>query len=121
MNKTPFLKEKFHYDGTYLVYGTGMYSTDRRFVARFKYDKRDKASFVKFLIANFTVEEYFTRLRLNNEAPATVLESKGWISGSAKKLLKLWDLPATADGRRRYRDTADGRRRYRDMVLANAN
>ena len=44
MNNTPFLKEKFHFDGMYLVYGTGMYSTDNRFVARFKYSKRDKAS-----------------------------------------------------------------------------
>ena len=85
MNNTPFLKEKFHFDGMYLNYGTGYYRA--RFVARFKYNKRDKASFVKFLIANFTVEEYFNALK--NEAPATVLESKGWISPTHAKMRVL--------------------------------
>jgi len=83
MNNTPFLKEKFHFDGMYLNYGTGSYTKDARFVARFKYSKRDKASFVKFLIANFTVEEYFNALK--DEAPLNVLKAKGWVSPTEAK------------------------------------
>ena len=49
-----------------------------RFVARFKYatERRGKAAFQKFLIANFTVEEYFNPDQL---PPLAALRSKGFV------------------------------------------
>ena len=79
-----FNKENFHFDGMYLVYGPYMYSKDSRFVARFKYSRRDKASFIKFLIANFTVEEYFGALE-KQHAPTEILKAKGWVSPTVLK------------------------------------
>ena len=84
IKNTPFNKENFHFDGMYLVYGPYMYSKESKFVARFKYSRRDKASFIKFLIANFTVEEYFGALE-KLHAPAKILESKGWVSPTVLK------------------------------------
>jgi hypothetical protein len=86
-NNTAFIKDNFNFDGMYLVYGSGQYTKDARFVARFKYSRRDKPSFMKFLIANFTVDEYFSALK--NDAPATILEAKGWISPTVAKLRLL--------------------------------
>ena len=79
IKNTSFNKENFHFDGMYLVYGPYMYSKESRFVARFKYSRRDKASFIKFLIANFTVEEYFSALE-KQHAPTEILKAKGWVS-----------------------------------------
>ena len=84
-NNTSFIKDLFHFDGMYLNYGSGQYTKDARFVARFKYNKRDRASFVKFLIANFTVDEYFSALKI--DAPARILRSKGWVSPTVTKSL----------------------------------
>lgn len=60
------------------------YGPDRRFVARFKYSRpgQNAKAFVKFLIANFTVEEYFA-LR-ETMAPAEVLRTKGYVSPNEK-------------------------------------
>ncbi len=74
---TKFEKSEFSYDGMYLKY-------KGQFVARFKYAhaKRRKPSFLKFLIANFTVEEYFAE-RDAGKAPLIILMDKGyreWIS-----------------------------------------
>ena len=35
-NNTSFIKDLFHFDGMYLNYGSGQYTKDARFVARFK-------------------------------------------------------------------------------------
>ena len=94
-NSTRFFKENFHFDGLYLVYGLGQYTKDRRIVARFKYSRRDKASFIKFLIANFTIEEYFNAM--DDMAPGTILESKGWVSPTVKKMRALRDDQALAN------------------------
>lgn len=59
----------------------------RKFVARFKYAKNGRASFITFLIKNFTVEEYFARLAAG-EAPLAVLESKGYLLPHIKKWLR---------------------------------
>ena len=75
-----FDKSSFHCFGGYLTYGP-----DQAFVARFKYSRGDKASFVKFLIANFEVGEYFARLAVG-ETPVGILRSKGWVSPTVLKL-----------------------------------
>lgn len=97
MNKTKghtrFNKDLFHFDGMYLVYGSGQYTKDARFIARFKYTKRDKASFIKFLIANFTVEEYLAGMDAL-KTPYEVLRSKGWESPTAKESRIAWEKAA---------------------------
>lgn len=52
-----FEAAQFHWDGLYLRYGK-----DRRFVARFKYNKHRRSVFQRLLIANCTVEDYFEKL-----------------------------------------------------------
>ena len=53
---------KYGFSGTeYITYYTPDH-VDRKFVARFKYAKGSKASFLTFLTKNFTVDEYFGRL-----------------------------------------------------------
>lgn len=89
-----FVKENFSYSGGYLSY-------DSKFVARFKYQAGDRASFQSFLIKNFTPEEYFTRLE-NRESPLEILESKGFISSTVKRLLKMAGYPATLEGKNAY-------------------
>lgn len=76
-----FIKEQF--SGTeYVTYGE-----DRKFVARFKYAKSGKGTFITFLCKNFTVEEYFSRLD-GGESPLQILESKGYLLPHIKKWLK---------------------------------
>jgi hypothetical protein len=74
----------FHYHGGYLSYGELVFQT--KFVARFKYNKRDRLGFQKFLVNNFTPLEYFTRLM--TEAPLNILKSAGYVSASEKRLRK---------------------------------
>lgn len=93
---TQFKKENFIFGGEYLMYngdfdGAKMMmevhpdahaswegKLKPAFVARFKYNKRDRASFTKFLIANFTCEEYFGHMEKFNMAPLEVLRGKGY-------------------------------------------
>jgi ribosomal protein L31 len=103
MIMTQFKKEEFTWDGEYLMY-TGNFDGARMmmdvcpdahpswagklkpaFVARFKYNKRDKASFQKFLIANFTCEEYFNHMEKYNMGPLEVLIGKGWMTPAQKR------------------------------------
>jgi len=77
---TQFNKASFNFDGLVLTYAG-------RFVARFKYAKRDRAAFQAFLIKNFTVEEYFAALDAD-VAPQQILEDKGYLSTTIKKILK---------------------------------
>ena len=66
---TKFVKENFTFDGMYLKY-------DGRFVARFKHrGPVTKAKFLKTLIKNYEVEQYFARLP--NEAPLQILMNDG--------------------------------------------
>jgi hypothetical protein len=71
-------------------YGSERYVTygkDRQFIARFKYSHpgTNAKDFVKFLIANFTVEEYFD-LRAKNMAPGEILRTKGYVSPNEKSV-----------------------------------
>ncbi len=72
-----------------------MYGPNRRFVGRFKYMRpaANARHFVKFLIANFTVEEYFGLCdgSLNGGkrmAPAEALRTKGYVSLNEKHALE---------------------------------
>lgn len=63
------------------------YGDEGKFVARFKYARSSKHSFISFLIKNFSVEEYFSR-QAKGEAPLTILQSKGYLQPHVKKALK---------------------------------
>lgn len=100
--KTRFNKDLFKSDGEYLNY---VLDTTKNpwgeFVARFKYNRHDKTSFKKFLISNFTVEEYFSLLA-KGHSPLDIVERKGWISARAKKALIEFGLPPTVEGKKEY-------------------
>jgi hypothetical protein len=88
-----FLKDKF--DGSeYVTY-------EGKFVARFKYNRVSKGTFITFLVKNFTVEEYFSRLNAG-EAPLTILESKGYMLPHIRKLLKALGYDQTRQGLDKY-------------------
>jgi hypothetical protein len=91
---TSFKRELFSFHGGYLCYHADAKVVNghpindiatSRFVARFKYGRGSKARFLTFLIKNFTVEEYFARLEDGGEAPALILESKGYVRNAPKR------------------------------------
>lgn len=82
-----FEKSKFT-QGEYAMY-------DGKFVARFK--RGDRASFLAFLVKNFTVEEYFARLDAG-EGPLTILESKGYLLPHIRRWLKQGGYEINARG-----------------------
>lgn len=81
---TQFYRNHFNYHGGYLTYGA-----NRRFVARFKHGGKDKPGFLSFLIKNFTVEEYFAALEAGTP-PVKVLETKGYVPATVRKLLQAY-------------------------------
>jgi len=73
---TGFDKKLFIISGDYVFYP---YNGERRFVGRFKYSKSPftKAKFLKELIANHTVEGYFSQVSPHgNKAPLDILREK---------------------------------------------
>ena len=65
---TKFDKSKFTYYSGYLMY-------EGQFVARFKYSGPfSKGVFLKQLLKNHTVEEYFHKHQVQGIAPLTILE-----------------------------------------------
>ena len=65
---TKFDKSKFSYHGGYLMYGD-------KFVARFKHrGPVTKGIFLKQLVKNHTVEEYFRKNEVERIAPLTILK-----------------------------------------------
>lgn len=93
-----FVKAEFHNDGPYLTYGA-----DRKFMARFKYTLRDRAGFVAFLVKHMTVEEYFAA-RNAGQSPLDILEARGYISATVRKILQRMGYPETQEGRKAYLD-----------------
>ena len=91
---TTFIKGNFY--GTEYVDYTNPVDGTTKFVARFKYVRGTKASFLTFLTKNFTVEEYFARLE--SESPLEILQSKGFIQPHIKKMLKAQGYPVTKAG-----------------------
>lgn len=92
---TTFIKGNFY--GTEYVDYTNPVDGTTKFVARFKYVRSSKASFLTFLTKNFTVEEYFGRLEKGDQ-PLTILQSKGYIQPHIKKMLKAQGYPVTPAG-----------------------
>lgn len=78
---TAFTKELLNTDGDYTFFHPkGVYQTphaEQVFVCRFKYSKRARPSFLRFLIKNITVEEFTTRMDAG-ESPLGILESHGY-------------------------------------------
>lgn len=95
---TKFDKSRFDFHGGYLHYTTQ--EGERKFVARFKHVKGDRAGFTKFLIANFSVEEYFRALEIEKKSPLPILEAKGYVMAHIKKWLRDAGLPETQEGQR---------------------
>ena len=93
---TQFVTEGFDYHAGCLYYLPNRYK--REFVARFKYGNplKSKNAFQKFLIANFTVEEYFAQ-RNAGIAPATILETKGYLSPNLQAAIKADPSIATSN------------------------
>ena len=91
---TKFQKDNFQYSGGFLTYND-------KFVARFKNRAGDKVGFMSFLIKNFSVDEYFAKYAAGT-TPAEILESKGYVSTTVKKLLKSAGYPTTFEGKQRY-------------------
>ena len=90
---TKFVKSEFQ-GSEYVTY-------QGRFVARFKYNRGRKGTFITFLCKNFTVEEYFERLDAG-VPPLTILESKGYIDPRTGKLLKGLGFAPTVEGKAQY-------------------
>jgi hypothetical protein len=88
---TAFIKTEFS--------GSECVSYGGKFVARFK--RGGKASFLKFLVKNFSVEEYFGRLDAG-ESPLKILEAKGYLLPHIKKLLKEIGYEVSVTGFHQY-------------------
>lgn len=94
---TKFVKSQFSKNAEYVEYFLDPMpcAWDRRkFVARFKYARGAKSSFVTFLTKNFTVEEYFGRMD-KGESPMEIAESKGYVLPHIAKQLKAKGYPVT--------------------------
>lgn len=94
---TKFVKDQFNKRGEYVEYYLDPMPCAwerRKFVARFKYARGAKASFVTFLTKNFTVEEYFERMD-KGESPMEIAESKGYVLPHIAKQLKAKGYPVT--------------------------
>jgi hypothetical protein len=92
---TNFDKTRFH--GDTIVHYSGL--NEYRFVARFK--RGGKASFLSFLVKNFSVEEYFAELEAG-KAPLLILEGRGYVQPHIKAILRAAGYPQTPAGKRQY-------------------
>jgi hypothetical protein len=70
-----------------MVYVT---TNDHLFIARFKYGRAVSSArhFIKFLVANFTPEEYLAKVAAGL-APLTILEEKGYVSYNVQRIRKM--------------------------------
>jgi len=74
---TRFDKKLFSYHGGFLSYGSEANGQRKKVVARFKHKGPfTKAKFLKELIANHTVEEYFASMEIGRIAPLAILKRK---------------------------------------------
>lgn len=90
MAKKDWDSKFFHYSGGYLTYHA-------RFVARFKILRGAMSDYKKFLVANFTPDEYFGRLE-KDELPLDILQSKGYVQPHIREELKRQGYPVTPEG-----------------------
>lgn len=96
-----FIKDQFVITGTRGEYWVHY---NQKFVGRFKHGspKASANHFIKFLIKNFTVEEYFKKLEEPDNAPLTVLTEKGYVSYNIAKLLKKEGYAQTREAFKLY-------------------
>lgn len=85
---TQFTRSNLTQDGLYVRYNDQV-------IARFK--RGGTATFITFLIKNFTVEEYFT-LQESGLQPLQIAESRGYLLPHIRKWLKEAGLPVTPAG-----------------------
>lgn len=79
INGTKFEKSVFT-KGEYVTY-------EGKFIARFKWNRRDAGQFITFLVNNFSQEEYFELMK--TESPLTILKMKGYVSPAEKRAAKV--------------------------------
>lgn len=72
---TPFNKNRFKWDGMYLMYGTNL--GNQAFIARFKYGSKPYRKWINFLCKNFYIEEYLELAK--QTSPRDAIESKGYV------------------------------------------
>ena len=108
---TKFNRKDFFIGKGYKAYTTYWMNGEHKFVARFR--TAGAGSFVTFLIKNFTVEEYFSRLDAG-EAPLTIAKSKGYLLPHIKRWLKDAGYPLTQDG---YKAWSKARAAARDARM----
>ena len=97
---TQFSNENLIDSNGWVLYAPQGWATphaERKFVANFSKRGGGKATFMKFLIKNFTVEEYFEMLDANI-SPLKIVETKGYVLPHIKKWLKERGLPQTQAG-----------------------
>lgn len=80
--------------------GSNFVMYEGRFVARFR--RGGRADFLKFLVKNFTVEEYFAKLEGDRLAPLEILEERGYICPNTLKTLREMGYPTTVAGKQQY-------------------
>jgi len=67
-----------------------VHTNDHLFIARFKYGRAVSSArhFIKFLVANFTPEEYLAKIAAG-KAPLEILNEKGYVSLNMQRALKM--------------------------------
>lgn len=93
---TKFSKEVLNDSNGWISYGP-----ERKFVANFSKRGGGKATFVTFLIKNFTVEEYFNMLD-SGIPPLRIVETKGYLLPHIKKWLKQGGYEVSRAGYDQY-------------------
>jgi len=110
-----FTKDTLLNAGGYIMYaplGHMTPHTDRKFVARFKDGRSGAASFVTFLIKNFTVEEYFAQIDAG-VPPLKILEIRGYLLPHIKKWLKAGGYSVDPNGYNQYITDICNNQRYK--------
>jgi len=72
---TLFTTKNLVRDGAYVYYKT---DTTKKFVARFKFNRKRQTQFMKFLRNNITVERYFTEYD-QGASPLSIARDRGFI------------------------------------------
>ena len=101
---TAFTKETILDSSGWLTYapqGVGTHWKECKFIANFAKRGGGKASFITFLIKNFTVEEYFAGIEAG-KAPLKIVEEKGYLLPHIKKWLKEEGYPVSRAGYEQY-------------------
>lgn len=95
---TAFKHKNFVNNKGWVTYNAGEPTAPNyKFAFRFKYDRKGIPDFRRFLVANFTVEEYFSRLEAG-ETPLAILESKGYVLPHIRQELEARGYPVTVEG-----------------------